>query len=212
MPPPPPPGIGGSLICSTSCAPFRRFTTQPGGWERASFGFIQMCFLSQGLLLEARAASSGSLHTPSARQLSPSKMWISGCRFPKLTTPHTQAALHCPQGQVLAPWQGSKRSWASQRALPDLLAAYPPPPATQICSPSCSAHVAFCLDSPSSDQHSSLNLQDEAQASPLPGSPPGPTVLPSAPDTPHCPCPQADGVLPCVLPEGCMLWTLEPCN
>lgn len=54
--------------------------------------------------------------------------------------------------------------------------------------------------------------QNEAEVLPLPGSLPGPTFLPSAPDTPSCLCSQVDGVLLCVLPEGCLLWILEPCN
>lgn len=54
--------------------------------------------------------------------------------------------------------------------------------------------------------------KNEAEVFPLLGSLPGPTFLPFAPDTPSCLCSQVDGVLLCVLPEGCLLWILEPCN
>lgn len=128
-----------------------------------------------------------------------------------------------PQGQVLAPWQSSIEGASAllHMALPtsclispscsctDLLES---PAPTACFSRSHSAHAALCLGFPSfflwsicpnHKMKPRCCLFQEVFLAP-------PSCL--LPDTPSCLCSQVDGVLLCVLPEGCLLRILEPCN
>lgn len=209
---PRPPGYVGPCISLLPACPLHQLPHRPAG-KKGQVLDSNKCVLSYKDGSESPGLPLVSPFVPFHKAASSSYNVHLTVLLPRTT--HHPVALHCP-GSSPSPLaeqqQGVPRFPNRPLPPPSLTSSYS---SCQHLSPAHSLH--FCHHvllmlrlselSLFFPQPTLCNLQEEAQALPLPGKLPGPTFLPSVSDI--LPCPQASGVLLCVLPRECILWTLD---